>query len=275
MSVLPVCVCASHGVHACASCTRVHMCARVCVCMLTSAVWQVPNVSVIQCQQGQRGLVNLEHHRGPRGREAEMDKTCLPQSLERMNAIQEPAVAGMCLPGAGLCLLTRTCKPGRPWAVFGASVSPSIKWDLLALCRQEGTHAGGTTVAGRRVRLLAPLLPCRSCWWQSFPGWNGSQLEDLQFLPGREDAGGGLSRAAVSRLQRRPGDGCSGSGSPPSTPTVWRCPCVPGSGGSGVWGGGLACFRGYLQCLGVPLGAVGRRGQAGVHAAGSVLCSTL
>lgn len=30
---------------------------------------------------------------------------------------------------------------------------------------------------------------------------------------------------------------------------------MPGSGGSGVWGGGLACFRGYLQCLGCPLGA--------------------
>ena len=27
---------------------------------------------------------------------------------------------------------------------------------------------------------------------------------------------------------------------------VWRCPCVLGSGGPGVWGGGLACFRGDL-----------------------------
>ena len=113
-------------------------------------------------------------------------------------------------------------------------------------------------MAGQRARLLA-LLPRRSCWWQSFPrGGMVLGLEELAAVPsGREDAGGGgLSRRHCEpSAAQRPGMAAVSGVAPFHAHRVWRCPCVPGSGGPGVWGGGLACFRGDLQCLGCPLGA--------------------
>lgn len=113
-------------------------------------------------------------------------------------------------------------------------------------------------MAGQRARLLA-LLPRRSCWWQSFPrGGMVLGLEELAAVPsGREDAGGGgpSRRHCEPSAAQRPGMAAVSGVAPFHAHRVWRCPCVPGSGGPGVWGGGLACFRGDLQCLGWPLGA--------------------
>lgn len=192
------------------------------------------------------GLGSAEHPRGPRGRKAEMDKTCLPRVW-----VQEPA-DGLTR-GLG-CAAYQTCNPGRPWAV-GASASLSVEWGVPGSWHAGRTPAGGT---GRwqRAGLLA-LFPRRSCWWQNFPrGGTALRLEELAAVPsGREDAGGGgLSRrrCEASAAQRQ-GDVWSGPGLPPFHPHgVWRCPCLPGSRGPAVWGGGLACFRGDLQCLGSP-----------------------
>lgn len=191
---MSVCSCVCVRTHGCTRMcmpmyTRAHVCTCVRVHAHTSAVWQVHRVRDPVCAgRGQRGPGFHRTSQGPQGREAEMDKPA-SQSLERMNAIQEPAVAGMCSPGGWAVLPTRRASLGVP-GQSQASVSPSIKWGSLALCRQgritqEGQRwqggGCGCWLSSPARSLLVAELP-RVEW---FSAWRSSAVPS-----GREDAGG-------------------------------------------------------------------------------------